>query len=113
MAMVPRSFGSWPAMAAKIRAQSSTERANGPILSIEGASAIAPNRLTRPYVGRSPLTPQKAEGQIIDPQVSVPIEKAASPAATIAPEPEEEPQVQQSVFHGFFAAPCKDAEAKR
>ena len=45
---VPRSFGSWPAIAAKMRAQSSALRAIGPILSIEGARAIAPYLLTRP-----------------------------------------------------------------
>src|SRR6267143_3429101 len=39
---VPRSLASWPAIAAKMRAQSSAERARGPILSIEGESAMAP-----------------------------------------------------------------------
>src|SRR5579885_2205703 len=39
---VPRSLTSCPAMAAKMRAQSSAERAIGPILSIEGASDMAP-----------------------------------------------------------------------
>ena len=74
---------------------------------------MAPYRLTRPYVGRSPLIPQNAEGQMIDPQVSVPIAKAASPAATIAPDPDDDPHVQQDVSQGFFAAPCNDADAKR
>ena len=54
---------------------------------------MAPYRLTRPYVGRKPLIPQNAEGQMIDPQVSVPMAKAASPAATIAPEPDDDPHV--------------------
>src|SRR4051812_48696259 len=49
----------------------------------------------------------------MEPQVSVPIAKAASPAETIAPEPEDEPQVQQPSFHGFLAAPLMDADAKR
>jgi hypothetical protein len=57
--------------------------------------------------------PQKADGQMIDPHVSVPIANAASPAATIAPDPEDDPQVQHEVSHGFFAAPCSEAEAKR
>src|SRR5215475_7784656 len=108
---VLRSLKSCPAIAAKMRAQSSAERASGPILSIEYESAIAPYRLTRPYVGRNPLTPQSAAGQTIEPQVSVPMANAASPAPTIAPEPEEEPHVQQEVFQGFFDAPCSDAEA--
>src|SRR6267378_3862028 len=100
-------------MAAKMRAQSSALRAMGPILSIEGASAIAPYRLTRPYVGRRPLTPQWADGQMIEPHVSVPIANAARPAATMAPEPEDDPQVQQDVSQGFLVSPCRDADAKR
>src|SRR3954467_11833318 len=74
---------------------------------------MAPWRLTRPYVGRSPLIPLNEDGQTIEPQVSVPIAKAASPAETIAPEPDDEPQVQQPSFQGFFAAPLMEAEAKR
>src|SRR5208283_4676388 len=72
---------------------------------------MAPCRLTRPYVGRNPLTPQNAAGHTIEPQVSVPMANPASPAATIAPDPEDEPQVQQLVSHGFLASPCSDAEA--
>src|SRR5712671_5578410 len=113
MFRVPRSLKSWPAIAEKMCAQSSAERASGPILSIEYASAIAPFRLTRPNVGRSPLTPQNAAGHTIEPQVSVPMAKPASPAATMAPEPEDDPQVQQLVFHGFFAGPCSEADANR
>src|SRR5262249_28875313 len=41
---VERSFGSCPASTAKIRAQSSAVRAIGPILSSDGARAIAPHR---------------------------------------------------------------------
>jgi hypothetical protein len=38
---------------------------------------------------------------------------AARPAATIAPEPDEDPHVQHLVFQGFLAAPSEDAEANR
>ena len=76
-------------------------------------SAIAPDRPTRPNVGRSPDTPQYADGQTIEPHVSVPIANAASPAATIAPEPLDEPHVQHVSFHGFFAPPLIDAVPKR
>ena len=38
---------------------------------------MAPPRPTRPKVGRNPETPQKAEGQRMEPQVSVPMAKAA------------------------------------
>src|SRR3954453_17897453 len=74
---------------------------------------MAPCRLTRPYVGRRPLIPLNDDGHTIEPQVSVPIANAASPAETMAPEPEDEPHVQQPSFHGFFAAPLIEADAKR
>src|ERR1700688_2427316 len=74
---------------------------------------MAPQRLTRPNVGRNPVRPQKPAGHKIDPQVSVPIVNAARPAAMIAPDPLELPHVQQVAFHGFLAAPVSDAEANR
>jgi hypothetical protein len=48
---------------------------------------------------------------MIEPQVSVPIAKAARAALEIAPDPLEDPQVQQVEFQGFFAGPLADAEA--
>src|SRR5689334_12495814 len=95
--------------AASTSPQSSAVRAIGPILSIEYASAIAPSRLTRSNVGRSPEIPQYADGQMMDPHVSVPMANGASIAETIAPEPLDEPHVQHVSFHGFFAPPCSDA----
>lgn len=74
---------------------------------------MAPPRPTRPKVGRNPETPQKAEGQTMEPQVSVPMANAAMPEATIAPDPLDDPQVQQFMFQGFLAAPVADAAAKR
>ncbi len=68
----------------------------GPILSKVYAPTIPPARLTRPYVGRSPVTPQNADGQRIEPHVSVPIAKPTSPEATAAPEPDDEPPVHRS-----------------
>src|SRR5664279_528244 len=109
----PASRGSCPLTAASTSEQSSAVRHMGPILSMEYESAIAPPRPTRPKVGRNPETPQKAEGQTIEPQVSVPMANAAIPEATIAPEPLDDPQVQQFMFHGFLAAPVADAAAKR
>ena len=70
---------------------------------------MAPCRLTRPKLGRIPETPHHAVGQMMDPRVSEPIEKAARPAATTAPEPLEEPQVQQSGCQGFRAGPVREA----
>src|SRR3954463_16113004 len=57
--------------------------------------------------------PQNADGQMIDPHVSVPIANAASALETIAPDPLDDPHVQHPVFQGFFAGPVAEAEAKR
>ncbi len=38
---------------------------------------------------------------------------AAMPEATIAPEPLDDPHVQQFVFQGFLAAAVAEAAAKR
>src|SRR5262245_54214154 len=66
---------------------------------------MAPARLTRPYVGLSPTTPQHAAGSRIEPPVSVPTVAAANPAATAPPEPLEEPPVQWPGRHGLCASP--------
>src|SRR5579884_201815 len=98
-----------PAMICKTSAVSQASRAIGPTLSIVGGSAIAPARLTRPNVGRRPVTPQKADGHRMLPQVSVPIAKPTSPAATAEPEPEDEPPDQRVGPHGVRAAPVREA----
>ena len=74
-----------PAMAASTSPQSSAVRASGPSLSIVQLSAIAPWRLTRPKVGRSPVTPQNAAGYWIEPHVSEPMANGTSPAADRRP----------------------------
>src|SRR5262245_11121945 len=68
-------------------------------------SAIAPARLTRPKVGRRPVTPQRVEGDTIDPHVSVPSVKPTRPAAVAAAEPAYEPLDPSVVFHGFLVVP--------
>src|SRR5260370_9030616 len=85
------SNGSGPAIVARTKAQSAAVRASGPSLSMVQESAIAPWRLTRPYVGLRPVTPQYAAGVRIEPDVSEPIANATSPAATAAPAPHLEP----------------------
>ena len=74
-------------------------------------SAIAPWRLTRPKVGRSPVTPQKAAGNWIDPQVSEPMANGTSPAPTAAPGPLDEPPDQRDTSHGVLPGPVKLAKA--
>jgi hypothetical protein len=74
-------------------------------------SAIAPCRLTRPYVGRRPATPQKAAGYWIDPQVSDPIANGINPAPTAEPEPLEDPPDQRAGSQGERPGPVKLANA--
>jgi hypothetical protein len=76
-------------------------------------SAIAPARLTSPYVGRSPVTPQYAAGVTIEPDVSDPNAYATNPAATAAPDPLDDPPDQRPVSHGFNPGPVAEAAAYR
>jgi hypothetical protein len=48
-----------------------------------------------------PTTPQKAAGWRMEPAVSVPMESGASPAATEAVLPPEDPPGTRSSFHGL------------
>ena len=84
---------------------SSTLRAIGPSLSSDQHSVIAPVRGTRPNVGRSPVTPQRIEGLMMLPCVSLPIAKPTSPAAVAAPGPALEPDEPSSSSHGFMVWP--------
>src|SRR5206468_10449360 len=97
--------------AASASAQSSALLPIGPSLSIVHDRAIGPWRLTRPYVGRSPVTPEYAAGVTIEPDVSDPIANGTSPAATAAPGPLEEPPLQNLMFHGFKPGPVNEAFA--
>src|SRR6185503_17147925 len=103
------SAASGPAIASSTTAQSSALRAIGPILSSVHERAIAPCRLTSPYVGRRPVTPQYAEGVPMEPEVSDPSAYGTRPPPTAEPEPLDEPPDQRSMFQGFRPGPCKDA----
>src|SRR5258708_32183210 len=92
-------------MALNTMAQSSAERHIGPTVSCVHASAMAPYRLTRPKVGRMPVSPFRPDGAMTDPPVSVPTEKATSPAAVAEPGPAEDPDASWSVFQGFRVTP--------
>src|SRR5947199_2128793 len=72
-----------------------------PIWSSPDANATRPQRLTRPYVGLSPTTPQNAAGCRTEPPVSVPSAPAARPPATAAAEPPDEPPGTRAGSHGF------------
>ena len=92
-------------MAASAIAVSSTYRQIGPTLSSDQQSAIAPARDTRPNVGLKPVVPQRWLGEVIDPSVSVPIEKAHKPAAVAEADPALDPLEPSLRFHGFRVQP--------
>ena len=85
------SHGSKPTMSPKTQAMSSTVCAIKPAVSKLEANAIMPKRLGRPYVGLTPVIPQKLAGSRIDPPVSVAVAIGASPAAIQLAEPPELP----------------------
>src|SRR5690348_11909174 len=64
-----------------------------------------PARLTNPTVGLIPTTPLAADGQMIEPLVSVPIATVTNPAATAAAEPELDPQALRSRTYGLRVSP--------
>src|SRR5882672_1448199 len=84
-------------------AQSSTVHVIGPQWSNVNELGMTPARLTSPYVGIRPTSPQCDDGPRMEPPVSEPIAKGASPDATAAPEPLEEPPVKCSRCHGLRA----------
>ena len=103
------SAASGPAIASRTSAQSSAVRAIGPSLSSVHESAIAPLRETSPYVGRSPVTPQYADGVPMEPEVSDPMAKGTMPAPTADPDPLDEPPDHRSRSQGLRPGPCSEA----
>src|SRR5713226_4470889 len=92
-------------IASSTRAQSSTVRQIGPSLSTLQERAIAPVRGTRPKDGRSPVHPQRVEGEEIEPSVSEPMLKARQPAAVAEAGPAEDPLEPCSGFQGLRVIP--------
>ena len=86
-------------------AVSSAARQIGPTLSSDQHSAMPPARDTRPKVGRSPVVPQRWLGDVIEPSVSVPMEKPHSPAAVADAEPALDPLDPSLRFHGLLVRP--------
>ena len=66
---------------------------------------MIPYRETVPYVGRRPTTPQRAAGCLMEPPVSDPSAHGASPAATAAADPPEEPPGTRATSHGLNVGP--------
>src|SRR5678816_1125732 len=59
----------------------------------------------RPKVGRSPVSPQRAEGLRIDPLVSVPMPNATQPAAVADDGPADDPLEPRRMSQGLFVRP--------
>src|SRR5467141_878471 len=68
-------------------------------------SAIAPVLDTRPNDGRSPVHPQRVDGEEIEPSVSEPMLNATHPAAVAEAGPAEEPLDPWFVFQGLRVTP--------
>jgi hypothetical protein len=66
------------------------------------ASTIPPYRLTLPNVGRSAESPQRIDGDTIDPWVSVPIPNPTQPAAVADAGPADDPLEPWAGFQGFL-----------
>ena len=75
--------------------------ANQPNVSKEGASGIVPSSEIAPCVVRRPISPQKLAGARTEPPVSEPVPMSASPPATAAADPDDEPPVTRSGARGF------------
>src|SRR5260221_303749 len=73
------------------RRASAADRGIGPALSSDQQRAMAPSSGTAPNVGRSPVVPQRIDGDTIEPRVSVPIANGTHPAATAEHGPALEP----------------------
>src|SRR5215470_5798356 len=67
--------------------------------------AMAPVRGTSPNVGRSPVAPQRVEGEEIEPSVSEPMANATQPAAVAEAEPADDPLDPCLVFQGLRVIP--------
>src|SRR6266550_2909463 len=94
-----------PAIVSSPSAASSTVRPSTPIWSSDDAKATRPYRLTRPYVGFTPTTPQNAAGCLTDPPVSDPSARGVTPAAIAAADPPEDPPGTQRTSCGFRVGP--------
>ncbi|MNC77709.1 hypothetical protein D3C75_1297440 [compost metagenome] len=68
-------------------------------------AGMTPLRLTRPKVGLKPKIPQQQAGTRTEPPVSVPRLKSASPAATAAAEPLEDPPGISAGKRGLTGVP--------
>ena len=86
-------------------AASRTVRASGPGASWLALMGTMPRVGTAPTVGLIPTTPLRAAGQVMEPFVSVPTASGTIPAATAAPEPDDDPPALRSSAQGLPVRP--------
>src|SRR2546423_9627939 len=92
-------------MAANTSAQSSTDRATGPSLSMLHDRVMHPCRLTRPNVGRRPVAPHREHGETMLPSVSEPMPNPISPATAADADPADDPLDPSFGSHGLRVMP--------
>jgi hypothetical protein len=88
-----------------VTATSVTVRPIGPAVSWLCEIGTIPSWATRPTVGLSPTIPLCADGQTIEPSVSVPMATAHRLAATATAEPELDPQGSEPRSYGLRVKP--------
>ena len=89
--LVTGSSGSSPAITESAIAASVTVRAIGPVLSSSQSSGAMPAMLTRPRVGKTPMSALVAAGMRIELPVSVPLPSTARFEVTAVTVPPEDP----------------------
>lgn len=74
-------------------------------MSNDGHSGTSPSTDSRPWVGRSPHSPQSLAGTRVEPPVSVPSATSTRPAATALAEPLDEPPQTRSGARALTGVP--------
>src|ERR1700733_14674387 len=95
------SSGCSPTMASSISATSATLRAMGPSTSSMPKASERGPCATRPGLGRNPTTEKNDAGKRTEPAMSLPVASQASPLATAAAEPPDDPPGVNRVSQGL------------
>lgn len=101
-------FSSTPAIKLNAIAASSTDRANGPVVSKVNEDGITPLRLVKPVVGLIPTRPVTLAGPLTEADVSVPKPNTAKFAVTAAAVPLLDPEASRLRLYGFNVKPPKE-----
>ena len=91
---------------------SRTDRLTTPLATMcSGIWAVSLSSGSRPRVGLRPTRPLQAAGMRIDPPPSLACAIGTTPAATNAPEPDEDAPAVWSGFHGLRTGPIRGCSA--